>query len=145
MLLLKNILEYGGTLLPLAVAEQPISTEKTSQNGPAPSKLSVPSHKRTIMRPYIPPMSSLNPFFGYPLSPSDSLHAFNPGRRRKRDLLRTLAGLWWVRWKSHIHVCLWVTVCILGMWMWLRQRVRMRGSVFTYRAILASFGWSHII
>jgi hypothetical protein len=56
--------------------------------------------------------SPFNPFFGYPISPT----SLNPryGRRRKRDLLRTLAYLWWAKWKGSV---VWVSVLIVAFWL----------------------------
>jgi hypothetical protein len=54
--------------------------------------------------------SSLNPFFGYPITPS-----MRPrhGRRRKRDLLKTLILLWWMKWK---RVLIWLAVAGAILW-----------------------------
>lgn len=71
--------------------------------------------------------SPFNPFFGYPVSPT----SLNPryGRRRKRDLLRTLTYLWWAKWKGTV---IWVVVLILAFWLtrwrfrtWLNRRRQM--------------------
>ncbi|TDL21707.1 hypothetical protein BD410DRAFT_789451 [Rickenella mellea] len=55
--------------------------------------------------------SVLNPFFGYPINPppaESSLERSVPqlrhGRRRKRDLLRALAILFWQKWKTCMSV-----------------------------------------
>lgn len=71
--------------------------------------------------------SPFNPFFGYPISPT----SLNPryGRRRKRDLLKTLAYLWWAKWKGTIF---WIVMLILAFWsarwrlrIWLKRRRQM--------------------
>ena len=71
--------------------------------------------------------SPFNPFFGYPVSPT----SLNPrhGRRRKRDLLKTLAYLWWVRWR---RTATWIVVLVvtflLSRWrlrLWLNRRRQM--------------------
>lgn len=71
--------------------------------------------------------SPFNPFFGYPISPT----SLNPryGRRRKRDLLRTLTYLWWAKWKGTVF---WVVMLILAFWfsrwrlrIWLNRRRQM--------------------
>jgi len=90
-----------------------------------------PSNLRPQVRPPIrldtsaPAIHSpFNPFFGYPVSPT----SLNPryGRRRKRDLLRTLAYLWWMKWKKTV---IWVVMLILAFWftkwrlrIWLNRR-----------------------
>lgn len=60
--------------------------------------------------------SLLNPFFGYP-SVHDPLAAPTPrhGRRRKRDLLRTLARLWWARWRFPATLLLLLVLVILTL------------------------------
>jgi len=68
--------------------------------------------------------SPFNPFFGYPVSPT----SLNPryGRRRKRDLLRTLAYLWWAKWKrTAIWVVIITSAFFLTRWrlrLWLNHR-----------------------
>ena len=71
--------------------------------------------------------SPFNPFFGYPVSPT----SLNPryGRRRKRDLLRTLAYLWWAKWKGTV---IRVVTLIFAFWftrwrlrIWLNRRRQM--------------------
>jgi len=44
----------------------------------------------------------LNPFYGYPTASVRGYPHLQYGRRRKRDLARTLAQLFWLRWKAHI-------------------------------------------
>ena len=64
--------------------------------------------------------SPFNPFYGYPVSPT----SLNPryGRRRKRDLLRTLAYLWWAKWKGTV---IWAATLFLAFWL-TRWRLRIR-------------------
>lgn len=99
--------EYGGSLLSLT------DTEGPSQTGEGPSPLHfvlpisepIPSTATKSSVSSISPTSLLNPFFGYPVSslssPSRS-PSFPHGRRRKRDLARTLIWLLWLRWRSYI-------------------------------------------
>lgn len=47
-------------------------------------------------------MSLSNPFYGYPSAPVRGYPHLQYGRRRKRDLARTLAHLFWLRWRTHI-------------------------------------------
>lgn len=56
----------------------------------------------------IPSTSTLNPFFGYPtqVSLSGSQHTLHHGRRRKRDLVRTLLVLLWLKWRRRLLFCL---------------------------------------
>ncbi|KAJ6508081.1 CRAL-TRIO domain-containing protein [Mycena vulgaris] len=101
--------DYGGTLVSLADLRDPLwdsdppppSQPAVSGQRPAsaPSIVDAPAPVRATLVP----MSLLNPFFGYP----------DHGRRRKRDLARTLLVLAWRRWRKHIMACIWVFVFIL--------------------------------
>jgi len=84
----------------------------------------------------ISPRSQLNPFYGYPIRSSPNLLApttlpyLRYGRRRKRDLIRTLAAIWWEKWRSRVSwtfSLLFVFLC--ARWWW-RQR---RKGVFFIR------------
>jgi hypothetical protein len=85
----------------------------------------------------VSPRSQCNPFYGYPIHPSSpssltpaSLPYLRYGRRRKRDLIRTLAALWWEKWRSRVSwtaSLLFVFFCV--RWWW-RQR---RNSMFLIR------------
>ena len=86
---------------------------------------------------HVSPRSQLNPFYGYPIDPSSYALAPLPlpylrhGRRRKRDLIRTLAVLWWEKWGSRVSwtfSLLFVFFC--ARWWW-RQR---RKSMFFIRS-----------
>lgn len=74
--------------------------------------------------------SLLNPFFGYPATAataddSTSAPTLRHGRRRKRDLFRTLVRLWWSRWRYHVNAVL--VLLMLGLAFWARRnRVRHR-------------------
>ncbi|KAL7281492.1 hypothetical protein ACG7TL_004807 [Trametes sanguinea] len=62
----------------------------------------------------IPPTSHLNPYFGYPVSGRNTLTPrLRHGRQRKRDLLRTLASLWWSRWKHRVYALLCIALALL--------------------------------
>ncbi|KAH7924238.1 CRAL/TRIO domain-containing protein [Leucogyrophana mollusca] len=100
--------EYGGLLPVLDDLDDPLPHLTIPQE--RPRKLQEPdpdgsdvqvstSIPRTSSSISIPPTSFLNPFYGYPVVTSSSNpHNFRYNRRRKRDLLRTLAILWWRRW-----------------------------------------------
>lgn len=55
--------------------------------------------------------SHLNPFFGYPVGAD--LHTLRHGRRRKRDLARTLIVLWWERNRTTIQACISIVSVLL--------------------------------
>lgn len=84
---------------------------------------------RTAQPVAFPAMSPLNPFFGYPVEPgSGSLSAaptLRHGRRRKRDLFRTLVRLWWSRWGHRVKTALFVLVFVLSFVLG-RRRLRVR-------------------
>ena len=80
---------------------------------------------------HVPPSRwTPNPFFGYPATEaaadgSTSAPTLRHGRRRKRDLLRTLLRLWWSRWRYHIKALLLLMILVLALWA-RRNRVRHR-------------------
>ncbi|KAH8993346.1 hypothetical protein EDB86DRAFT_2930077 [Lactarius hatsudake] len=85
---------------------------------------------------HVSPRSQYNPFYGYPIGPPPysllpaSLPYLRHGRRRKRDLIRTLATLLWEKWRSRVSWTvsfLFVSFCV--RWWW-RQR---RNSMFLIR------------
>lgn len=61
-----------------------------------------------VQRREMVPISSLyagahhSPYFGYPVLHDTPTPTLRHGRRRKRDLLRTLAWLFWARWREPI-------------------------------------------
>lgn len=74
----------------------------------------------------------MNPFFGYPVSSAPGLarHPSVPGlrhgRRRKRDLVRTLLVLWWERWGTSLKKT-GVLGALLGLcWVLLQLKKRRR-------------------
>jgi retinaldehyde-binding protein 1 len=59
--------------------------------------------------------SALNPFYGYPVAPAPTrgVPALRFGRRRKRDLIRTLAKLFWLRWHNQTSALLCLVVLVV--------------------------------
>ncbi|KAF7322032.1 Protein real-time [Mycena kentingensis (nom. inval.)] len=96
------------------------------------SAASLPKAPSSIL---LHPTSLLNPFFGYPTSlsfsrsSSESTHTHHPthGRRRKRDLVRTLLVLAWQRWRGRlwtlVALALVVAVVVAGAGRGRRRRV----------------------
>lgn len=87
---------------------------------------------------HVSPRSRFNPFYGYPMDPLPhssapfTLHYLRYGRRRKRDLIRTLVALWWEKWGLRVSwtfSLLFIFFCARRWWWW-RQR---RKSVFFIR------------
>ncbi|KAI0823411.1 CRAL-TRIO domain-containing protein [Trametes gibbosa] len=117
--------DYGGSLAPLSQLEDPLENLTARPAKPRPSSPSQPSSSRLpppdeakasrICRvPSISPTSHLNPYFGYPVSGRDAATPrLRHGRQRKRDLLRTLATLWWDKWKGRVYVLLCIGMAIV--------------------------------
>ncbi|KAH8107780.1 CRAL-TRIO domain-containing protein [Cristinia sonorae] len=121
--------DYGGDMLPLPELEDPLhSYLPTAPNRPEsstacpvspptqPSSCPIAIATRTLSAKQVSPSrtSYLNPFYGYPVTYTESASVtptLRYGRRRKRDLVRTLAQLWWMRWKVHATA----TLCIVAL------------------------------
>ncbi|KAI1795508.1 CRAL/TRIO domain-containing protein [Ganoderma leucocontextum] len=119
--------DYGGSLPPLSRLEDPLENFMVSLQDPgsptgasnpptepadsaAPSSTSQPIPRVPSMSPY----SHLNPYFGYPVSGRGShTPRLRHGRQRKRDLLRTLAALWWSKWKNHFLLFTCILLCVV--------------------------------
>ncbi|KAJ7761025.1 CRAL-TRIO domain-containing protein [Mycena metata] len=108
--------DYGGTLASLTELHDPLWDDPPSVELGASGQPSVPSIIAVAQAPSItaiPPTSLLNPFFGYPVSSSGGSPSLHHGRRRKRDLARTLLILAWRRWRRRIMTCVWILVFLL--------------------------------
>jgi hypothetical protein len=85
---------------------------------------------------HVSPRPHFNPFYGYPIGPSPysqtpaTLPYLRYGRRRKRDLIRTLAALWWDKWRSRVSWTIFLLFAFFCARWWGRQRKR---SVFFIR------------
>lgn len=143
-LLAHSLSEYGGSLAALSQLENPLdkfAVPSHSSNPPASSSTSVrlelrPSEAITRV-PSISPTSHLNPYFGYPVSGRDAITPrLRYGRQRKRDLLRTLACLWWSRWKHRVYLLLGVLLAVVMATP--RRRPRVLRWKQTLRRLLAS-------
>lgn len=96
--------EYGGSLR-IRVPDPPEDDE-------------ILYHPHITLSHFLPAMSALNPYFGYPVvpSPGSSVPSLKNGRRRKRDLARTLFRLWLVKLKGWADKSwLWIMVSI-ALW-----------------------------
>jgi len=107
--------EFGGLLPPLSELEDPLcaylSDSSSEPKEPEASTSAVGLEQHT--RPTSPssgssmsPTSPGNPFYGYPVASSTSVPTLVHGRRRKRDLFRTLMRLLWARWSRYIMTLL---------------------------------------
>ncbi|KAJ4483946.1 CRAL-TRIO domain-containing protein [Lentinula aciculospora] len=109
--------DYGGSLPHLYTLA---STSAAAGSSSSSSDFRAPIVS-AISPTYLSPTSLLNPFFGYPALSSHGYPSLHHGRRRKRDLLGTLAILFWLRWRRPITTCLWlVTLMFVGR-MWFRK------------------------
>ncbi|KAI0305378.1 CRAL-TRIO domain-containing protein [Multifurca ochricompacta] len=86
------------------------------------------SHRKISPHAHISPRSQFSPFYGYPIGPSQysltpaALPYLRHGRRRKRDLIRTLAALWWEKWRSRVSWTFSLLFIFLSLQWWWRQR-----------------------
>lgn len=84
----------------------------------APPALALQRSPSTIA---LPPFSPRNPFFGYPaIASATSPHTVRHVRKGLRELVRTLAVLWWRRWGRWVWT--WAGVC--AVMVTLVQRMR---------------------
>ncbi|KAJ3809028.1 CRAL-TRIO domain-containing protein [Lentinula aff. lateritia] len=114
--------DYGGSIpLLYSLASRP-ATPGSASSSPEPTKLHSDIGASTSLSPgHISPTSLLNPFFGYPASMARGSPLLQHGRRRKRDLLHTLAVLFWLRWRRLITTCLWLIPLVLAGRLWFRK------------------------
>lgn len=113
LMLILNLTDYGGSLPlltqledPLRIHESPLSTsQKLVPVLPTPPQPPTLSSITSLS-----PTSLLNPFFGYPASSARGSPFLYHGRRRKRDLLRTLVVLLWARWRRLIIISVLITL-----------------------------------
>ncbi|KAL1710472.1 hypothetical protein EV121DRAFT_275673 [Schizophyllum commune] len=112
--------EYGGTLKwpppsapspERAVSPSPSASAYSTSMAAGSSRSPSPTPSAPIPRAIsLSPLSILNPFFGYPARHTS--HSLPHGRRRRRDLARTLLLLFWARWGSTISGTFWAIALI---------------------------------
>ncbi|KIM75966.1 hypothetical protein PILCRDRAFT_826814 [Piloderma croceum F 1598] len=116
--------EYGGNLPRLQDLGDPLRLNNPLEKGFSHSPSTpVPSQPCPQWPTRISPTSSRNPFFGYPTfsSSSKATPSFQPGRRRLRDLICTLAKMWWGRWRTHVSVLLWLVLALASARIWVKR------------------------
>ena len=125
----KYTAEYGGDLPRIEDLEDPLRLN----NHPLPNGFGHPQFTNTPhpvssqpipqLPTHISPTSFQNPFFGYPTlsRSSQATPSFQPGRRRLRDLLLTLAKMWWERWRTRVSALLWLVVAIGVARIWAKR------------------------
>ncbi|KAG5646253.1 hypothetical protein DXG03_004080 [Asterophora parasitica] len=109
--------DYGGALSARELLDDPLWAQET------PSESMAAVHNRILAADpptsHLPaftslsPTSLLNPFFGYPATVSYGSLALHHGRRRKRDLAKTLALLFWIRWRKPLVVGILLAICAI--------------------------------
>lgn len=128
-----HIPDVGGDLPPLSTVQNPLHRYTVPPSPPElqmKSVASIPNHDDTPAAPTPTrrgagpsDTSLLNPFYGYPVVyDSSSVPALRYGRRRKRDLARTLLRLWWSRWRHHVRAIAFVLAILLAC-LFYRRRV----------------------
>lgn len=89
-----------------------------------------PARETSTAEEAMAPHSLQNPYYGYPVTISNAAASATPKvyqvRRRKRDLVRTLMRLFWMRWRKHLTVsllclALFLTVTVLRRIAWVRR------------------------
>ncbi|KAH9920156.1 CRAL-TRIO domain-containing protein [Fomitopsis serialis] len=123
--------DFGGLLPPSSELEDPLRTSlKTADGigpqchadadaGPARKSVDTLSDSEAA-DPEIPmmgvppsrPAPQHSPYYGYPILHDTPIPTLRHGRRRKRDLLRTLAWLFWARWHIHLVTALAAVVLV---------------------------------
>lgn len=143
-MVIDSSIDYGGSLPPLTCLSDPLRLSESPS--PRPQDPSQPYDLLPAYQPPAPTMSTslpstspLNPFFGYPASSRHGFTSLQHGRRRKRDLARTLALLFWIRWRKHLIVGLLLAVCAFAVKLVMRRRLLHfpKGSL-DWRALLSS-------
>ncbi|KAK0213130.1 CRAL-TRIO domain-containing protein [Desarmillaria ectypa] len=113
--------DYGGVLEPLSTI-----CDRSQGRQISPSSQSASTPKNTDLSPIhgpltLSPTSMINPFFGYPVSVTGTSASLHHGRRRKRDLAKTLMSLLWLRWRRQIMACFWLGIFALAVRLWSRR------------------------
>ncbi|KAF9527318.1 CRAL-TRIO domain-containing protein [Crepidotus variabilis] len=121
--------EFGGSLPSLRSVEDPlypptgpVSSDIVLEPAVVTAKIASSVHSTPLVR--MSSTSALNPFFGYPISASSTRDgpALRHGRRRKRDLFRTLVKLFWLRWQSHLKLGFYLATLVVVMKLVLNRR-----------------------
>ncbi len=146
MLLVKIIIDwapdYGGNLEPLLDLNDPLQSVPSvpvvhhpPRILPSPA-LSVPDILSTSI--FLSPTSALNPFYGYPVAVLGTSASLHHGRRRKRDLARTLLRLLWLRWRGSITSCIWLCLLVFAARLTRRWVLQSRDGREVLRVFLSS-------
>ncbi|KAJ7594460.1 CRAL-TRIO domain-containing protein [Mycena floridula] len=103
--------DYGGTLPPLRTLRDPLKPDTKAVS----VDRQVENPGSTTRPSIISSTSILNPFYGYPVHLNADLRLhLHHGRRRKRDLIKTLLSLFWLRWGDSITSIGWILAFIFA-------------------------------
>lgn len=132
---LMSIADYGGVVATLNLLEDPLWTQETTSHSGIVTRGEISTPDPPLMKPppsttSISPTSLLNPFFGYPAFLAYGTLSLEHGRRRKRDLARTLLLLFWIRWRK---------VLIIGFLLAFSAAILKVGARGVYARSLRSF------
>ncbi|KAF8915608.1 CRAL-TRIO domain-containing protein [Mucidula mucida] len=134
--------DYGGNLEPLLDLNDPLQSVPSvpvvhhpPRILPSPA-LSVPDILSTSI--FLSPTSALNPFYGYPVAVLGTSASLHHGRRRKRDLARTLLRLLWLRWRGSITSCIWLCLLVFAARLTRRWVLQSRDGREVLRVFLSS-------
>ncbi|KAL0956819.1 hypothetical protein HGRIS_002930 [Hohenbuehelia grisea] len=149
--------DYGGNLPcladledPLRVSEPVLSPQSPPIPLPTPTQVSEshpnlripqsPASRQSTVTSIIDigATSRLNPYFGYPVDLNGGPAALRHGRRRKRDLVRTLAVLFWRRWRTRITFLLGFLALLFAARLWIRKRLRLAAGTAVLKAVFRS-------
>jgi hypothetical protein len=135
----RDSIDYGGSLPALTHLDDPLRMNEAPLTRPQDQNQSYDSppafnHSRSIS---LSPTSPLNPFFGYPASSRCGLTSLQHGRRRKRDLARTLVLLFWLRWRKGLIIGLLLVVCAITVKLVTKRRLlRFQKGALGWRVLL---------
>ncbi|KAF5351795.1 hypothetical protein D9756_007633 [Leucocoprinus leucothites] len=137
--------DYGGDLPFLTDLDDPLRPGRTRSNSSSESVVGGYSASSTSSQQpvlgcisSISPTSMLNPFYGYPAASTRGHPQLHHGRRRKRDLARTLIWLFWQRWRPHITIGVVLTAFTLVINLGARRGLLRAPRIFGWQASLSS-------
>lgn len=87
-----------------SIPSSPSSSVPPANSAPTPSTIA------------LSPFSPENPFYGYPaIASASSPYVVRPVRKGLRELVHTLAVLWWRRWGRCVSTWAWAGACVFAL------------------------------
>ncbi|KXN90970.1 hypothetical protein AN958_03037 [Leucoagaricus sp. SymC.cos] len=139
-----NDTDYGGALPLLTDLDDPLRPGRIYLRPSTEDVIEDQSSLTTSHQPTsgyiasISPTSMLNPFYGYPAASGRGYLQLHHGRRRKRDLARTLVWLFWLRWRPHITVGAVIAALTIVINFGVRKGLPRAPRIFGWRASVSS-------